>query len=123
MPQPEASKLRQNIRFDVRSIEQDGMGNERNGWEPFVTRKCSLLPTKRSYGNEEVIANRLTGTGVWDLIVYADAFTKTITESYRAVQILNDGSDGKEFNIRFVGDLYGNGRWLFMQLQEGVASG
>ncbi len=118
---PQASDLRDRVRFERRRTINDGMGNETGEWYSLGIRKAKLLPFYSRGQNEYVIANRLTGTTIWDLTVYCDSLTKTIQEEDRAIEIKSDGSDGKVFNIRFIADLQGNDRWLLMQVQEGVA--
>lgn len=115
---PQAADLRENVIFYKKIEQNDDYGNTESDWAEYCRRKAKLVPTALGgVGRETVLANRLTGTAVWDCIIYKDEVTKYITTDYKAA----DQKTGKEFNIRFVGDIVGNDRFLTIQLQEGVA--
>lgn len=115
---PTAGKLTERVRFERRAAASDGYGNTEGAWETLIdSRRASLRPTK---GGELVIADRLQGQASFDLWVYSDSATRQLTTDDRAV----DARDPRRtFNILFIGDLIGDGRWLFMQAQQGGASG
>lgn len=119
MPKPKgAGELRQRVRFERRAEQGDGYGNVRAGWVPLgIERQAALHPTR---GGEEIQAGRLAGVASWDLWLRWDRRLATVVaDECRAVNVRT----GQAFNIRFVGDLDGDQRWLFMQLQSGVPEG
>lgn len=115
MPKPKgAGDLRQWVAFERFYGQPDGYGNEAGDWFDIVERYASLTPTR---GGESVQAGRLTGTATWDCWVRSDYDTRQVTEADRVRD-----RDGRVFNIRFIGDMDGDGRWLLMQLESGVAT-
>lgn len=116
--QPDASELRERVRFERRADSSDGYGNTLGTWATVVTsRKARLLPTR---GGEEVLASRLTGTGLWDLTVRRDTDTATVVVGDR---IVDERDATRIWNIRWIADLEGRNRWLTMTAESGVADG
>lgn len=116
--QPGAGELRARVRFERRDGADDGYGNKEGDWETVVTsRKARLLPTR---GGEEVLASRLTGTGLWDLTVRRDSGTATVLVGDR---IVDERDTTRIWNIRWIADLEGRNRWLTMTAESGVADG
>jgi hypothetical protein len=71
-------------------------------------------------GGEEVLASRLTGTGLWDLTVRRDTATATVLVGDR---IVDERDTTRVWNIRWIADLEGRGYWLTMTAESGVADG
>lgn len=122
MPAPKgAGDLRQKVKFQRRGTsDPDEYGNAEEGWadfDPVLERSCSLAPTR---GGEAVQSARLTGSASWDLWVRADSRVKGVTVADRVVDLRTD----QTFNIRFgPADMDGKNKWLFLQLEAGVADG
>ncbi|HAD84252.1 MAG TPA: head-tail adaptor protein [Brevundimonas sp.] len=119
MPKPKgAGDLRQRVKFQRRPIAgDDGYGNPEGDFVDLgIARAASLAPTR---GGEDVQAGRVAGKASWDCWVRQDSGTRQIMTSDRVV----DARDGtRVFNIRFIGDMDGDGVWLLMQLESGVAT-
>lgn len=117
-----ARDLRQSVKFQRRTLTTSALGATKGAWSDYIAqRAASLTPLRPRRGNaEEVIAARLQGTSIWDLWVRWDSLTSTITNEDRVIDLRNVANI---FNIRWVADLEGRKRWLFMQLEQGSASG
>jgi hypothetical protein len=114
------SDCRDRVIFQRRPVdggEGDGAGNFEGDWTPmFGPRRVELTPRK---GGEEVVAGRLQGVSAWDLWVLKDRQTSTVDAGDRVVDARNPK---RIFNIRFAEPLTGDGQWILMQLEAGVAT-
>ena len=116
MPKPKgAGDLRQRVYFQRFYGQPDNYGNEAGDWYDLdIRRPASLTPTR---GGEALQAGRMTGTAMWDCWLRSDWRVREITDADRLIDC-----SGRIFNIRFIGDMDGGGRWLLMQLESGVAT-
>lgn len=114
-----AGDLRQKVSFQRRPTTDDGYGNVDGDWADLdIERWASLTPTK---GGESVQAGRLAGAASWDLWVRNDSGTRTVATGDRVV---DERDPTRTFNIVFgPADMAGDGKWLLLQLQSGVADG
>lgn len=114
--EPSAGELRQRVTFERRSRQGDGYGNAEGDWNVLIaSRRAKLNPTR---GGEQIIAQRAQGVSAWDCWVHLDAQTARVTTDDRLIDARNPDA---VFNIKFVGDMTGRGRWLLMQLELGGA--
>jgi len=110
--------LRQRITFQRRLTASDGYGNHQGDWADLFTRWASINPTR---GGEEIQAGRIAGKATWDLWMRNDGQGREVVTGDRAI---DQRDKTRTFNIVFGPvDMYGDGKFLFCQLQSGVADG
>lgn len=113
-----AGDLRQRVKFQRRGDGDDGYGNPVTDWVDLdIARAASLTPTR---GGEAVEAGRVAGTALWDCWVRSDNGTRSLRSGDRAVDARDES---QTFNITFIGDMDGDGRWILVQLKSGGVSG
>ncbi len=96
-----------------RKVTPDRLGNDRG---PFSTIHSGIAAGVRdTRGGEEVRQGRLAGISNFDIVVRASTATRDITTSDR----LLDERTGRIFNVKWVGDLSGTDRYLFLSCQSG----
>lgn len=119
MPKPDrGARLRGRVKFQRRKEGDDKYGNPVEGWEDLgIERDCELTPTR---GGESVQAGRLAGQASWDCWVRYDPAVLGVNEGDRAVEI---PAPQRAFDITFIGDMDGDGRWILVQLKSGGVSG
>ncbi|CCM76262.1 phage head closure protein [Rhizobium mesoamericanum] len=110
-----AGELRHKIDLQVRSLVDDGYGNEIAG--PFETQATVRAKFHFLRGGEEVFAGRLAGKQPAIITVRQNAATRALTPSWRIVT-----SDGAEWNIRSIADPDGRRAWLEILAEKGVAT-
>lgn len=79
-------ELKWRVRFEKKVEQDDPAGGSVGPWQGQFTRAAAIKPLK---GSEPVMAQRLTGSQPCLIIVRFDSLTRTITEDWRAVEILN----------------------------------
>ncbi|PLU37995.1 hypothetical protein BMJ27_07485 [Sinorhizobium medicae] len=110
-----AGELRHKIELQVRTLVDDGYGNEIAG--PFETQATVHAKFHYLRGGEEVFAGRLAGKQPAIVTVRQNAATRALTPSWRIVT-----SDGEEWNIRSITDPDGRRAWLEILAEKGVAT-
>lgn len=78
--------LKWRVRFDKQVEQNDPAGGSMAVWREQFNRAAEISPLQ---GGESVMAQRLTGTQPVLIKVRFDSLTRTIEESWRAVEILN----------------------------------
>lgn len=113
-----AGGMRARLRFERRGYADDGAGNagQTGPFEAQFSRRARLVPLK---GGESVIAARLAGTQPVAVEIRSDSDTRTITTSWRAVDV----NSGAEYNIRSIADMEQKGAWLTLLCETGGPSG
>ena len=110
-----AGELRNKIELQVRSVGDDGYGNEITG--PFETQATAWAKFRFLRGGEEVMAGRLAGKQPAIITVRQNAATRALTTHWRIV-----GKDGEEWNIRAITDPDGKRAWLEILAEKGVVT-
>lgn len=114
-----AGDLRFSIRFEKRATTDDGYGNVRGSWTTQFTRRAYIGPMR---GGESVIAGRLEGTRPTIIVVRYDSSTKTISNDWRAVEVLPDGTDGVVYAVRQAEDMEREYKFVTLLCEGGVAA-
>lgn len=109
-----AGELRQKIELQVRTLVDDGYGNEIAG--PFETQATVRAKFHYLRGGEEVMAGRLAGRQPAIVTVRSSAATRALTTDWRILK------DGKEWNIRSITDPDGRRAWLEILAESGVTT-
>lgn len=109
-----AGELRQKIELQVRTLVDDGYGNEIAG--PFETQATVHAKFHFLRGGEEVMAGRLAGKQPAIITVRSSAATRTLTTDWRILK------DGQEWNIRSITDPDGRRAWLEILAESGVTT-
>lgn len=115
---PGAHELRARVRFEKRGPSQNVAGVVKADWVTLIdSRRARLQPLR---GGEETQADRLSGLSAHELVLRLDQALLAVTTDHRVV----DARDPtKVYQIRWVGDLEGRGRWLVMTLETGTGDG
>jgi head-tail adaptor len=119
---PSAGDLRDRIGFYSRIQIDDGAGNVEGGYDsaPNFTVSAGVRP---KLGGEAVLAGRLTGTNYVNVTVRQSSLTRQVNVDWMA----RDERKGVAYNIRSIIDPLqgkpGQGAWLEMLCEEGVAIG
>lgn len=96
-----------------RKVTADRLGNNAG---PFSTVHSGIAARVRdTRGGEEVRQGRIAGIASFDIAVRASEATRDIKTTDR----LLDERTGRTFNIKWIGDLSGTGRYLFLACQSG----
>lgn len=111
---PTAGELKSRLSVQRRrKVADDGLGNTAG---PFATISSGIaarvLDTR---GGEEVRQGRIAGISNFDITVRASEATRAIKTSDRLV----DERTGRTFNIKWIGDLSGTGRFINLACQNG----
>lgn len=110
-----AGRLRDRVRFESRSVGNDGAGNTNVGdWAKRFVRSAEIVPLK---GGEDVIAARLQGTQPALIRVRFDPETSAVTPDWRAV----DERTGVVYAIHTAADMERRRTWWTMMCEAGVA--
>lgn len=115
-----SSALRERIGFYRPVKTDDGFGNKQVGFAqaPELIVRGSIAPR---LGGESVLAGRLEGRALVNIMVRASAATRAISTDWKA----RDQRSGVDYNIRSIIDPFragvGSGRWLEILAEEGVA--
>jgi hypothetical protein len=111
------------VRFERRAVvADDGYGNTEGDFETLIAGRAARLTPTLMAGDaaEVVIAARQQGRQLWDLWVRSDSATRGVKTDDRVV----DARDAtRTFNVKSVGDMTGDRRWLLVQLESGTADG
>jgi len=107
---PGAGALTERITIKRRSQISDGMGGYEDAWVNVATAIPAKITAKR--GGEQVQSERLSGLSPTDIVVRADARTRTIT----AEDVVIDDRTGRHYAIKWAGNLEDNGRSRFVML-------
>jgi len=110
-----AGELRQKIELQVRTLVDDGYGNEIAG--PFETQATVRAKFHYLRGGEEVMAGRLAGKQPAIVTVRSSAATRALTTDWRILT-----ADGAAWNIRSITDPDGRRAWLEILAEKGVAT-
>ncbi len=110
-----AGTLREKIRFQSRTNENDGYGNTKAEWTTAYDCRADLLWLR---GGESVLAGRLEGvkTAVFTIRDCVDA--RAVTSEYRVVNLRTD----EVFNVRSVNSATKRG-YIDILAETGVADG
>ncbi len=122
MPSLQAGDLRSKVGFYQRLAIDDGHGNT-EGKYPAAANFTSSAKIAPKLGGESVLADRLTGRNLVNVIVRQSTLTRTVTEAWA----LKDERCGVAYNIRSIidpdeGTPY-HGRFFEMLCEKGVAVG
>ncbi|MCM5691431.1 phage head closure protein [Sinorhizobium meliloti] len=109
-----AAELRQKIELQVRTLVDDGYGNEIAG--PFETQATVHAKFHFLRGGEEVMQGRLAGKQPAIVTVRSSVATRTLTTSWRILH------NGEAWNIRSITDPDGRRAWLEILAEKGVAT-
>ncbi|MQX28871.1 phage head closure protein [Sinorhizobium meliloti] len=110
-----AGELRHKIDLQVRTLIDDGYGNEIAG--PYETQATVHAKFHFLRGGEEVMAGRLAGKQPAIITVRQNAATRALTTSWRILT-----TDGEAWNIRSITDPDGRRAWLEILAEKGVAT-
>ncbi|WP_322884120.1 phage head closure protein [Sinorhizobium medicae] len=110
-----AGELRHKIELQVRTLVDDGYGNEIAG--PFETQATVHAKFHYLRGGEEVMAGRLAGKQPAIVTVRSSVATRALTTSWRILT-----TDGEAWNIRSITDPDGRRAWLEILAEKGVAT-
>ena len=119
---PSAKDMRQRVQFQRATIGRDALGGSTLAWSDYGTsRQANLTPyrAQKRGGAEDVIAQRLQGTAVFDLWVRFDSLTSTITPDDRVYDVTRPGVF---YNIRFAQDMDSRRQRILMQVELGIAA-
>jgi SPP1 family predicted phage head-tail adaptor len=108
-------ELRSRIELQVRTLIDDGFGNEQAG--PFETQAEVSAKFHFLRGGEEVMAGRLSGKQPAIITVRQSAATRAVTTAWRIVT-----KDGEAWNIRAITDPDGKRAWFEILAEKGVAT-
>lgn len=116
---PRAGDLRDRIAIERNSRISDDLGGWTDVWQTAATAIRAKVTAQR--GGEAVQSLRLSGTTPYDIIVRADAVTRTITPGDRLVLL----ATGERLNVKWAGSLEeGRVSWLLIVSVAGeVADG
>lgn len=110
-----AGQLRDRLRFESPTPQQDDYGNEIEGWTAEFTEWAHVKPLK---GSETVMAARLSGSQPVAITVRRSTRTRRITTDWRAVHT----HDGTVYQIKSPpADMSGKRMYLDMVAEVGVA--
>lgn len=105
--------LRERIRVEARTSISDGMGGVTTGWTTIAADiPARIAPTR---GGEEVRAARLSGIGLFDIVVRSSEQTRPTTAACRVV----NERTGQTFNVKWVACLDERDRFLTMTTEAG----
>lgn len=97
-----AGDLRERVTFDSRVVASDSYGNERT--ESFSEQFTVAAAIRPRLGGEQVLAGRLAGTNLVNVIVRRSGDTDEITTTWRG----RNARSGEVYNIRSKVDPYQN---------------
>lgn len=110
-----AAELRHKIDLQVRTLIDDGYGNEIAG--PYETQATVHAKFHYLRGGEEVMAGRLAGKQPAIITVRQNAATRALTTDWRILT-----QDDEAWNIRSITDSDGRRAWLEILAEKGVSS-
>ena len=105
------------MRFERRADSPDDYGNEMGDWQPHI--KPIWAEVKPLRGGEEVLASKLQGRAIYELLVRSSSETRTITVGDRAIK----ERTGEAFNIRSVENRDMRNKFLTITCETGTATG
>lgn len=105
---PEAGDLRERVRFEKRTIQDDSFGNEVAGDFAAQFERRALFIMRP--GSEAVLAARLQGQQPVTIVVRFDSQTRQITPGWRAVDVRT----GTIYSIRAAEDMDRKRQWWSM---------
>lgn len=111
---PGAGSLRERVRFESPTPQDDDYGNSVEGWTDEFTVAAQIKPLK---GGENVMAARLGGVQPVVIIVRSSSQTRQISTDWRVV----DARKGTVFNVRSIANMDERNRFLDIIAQAGVA--
>ncbi len=110
-----AGRLRERVRLERRTTAPDGYGNTTAAWAEIVTVWGEIKPLRHG---ETVLAARLQGTGVVEILIRWSTDVADLSADDRAV----DARAGTVYNIRAVENRDMRKRFLTLTAERGVAS-
>lgn len=110
-----AGQLRERVTVQRRSEVSDGAGNYLSDWANLYTSlPARIIPLR---GGETVIASKLQGTGIVNIVVRYSSESAAVTTEDRIVH----GSE--TYNIRYISNEDERDRFLTFMCERGVADG
>jgi head-tail adaptor len=114
-----AGELDTKISFGKREqVNPDSPADYGNTESQFVEQFTRLAKVRAKFGGEAVVAARLQGQQPVTITVRQDSKTVLIKADWRA----RNASSGEEYAIRSIVDPEGEGAWLEILTQTGVAA-
>lgn len=110
-----AGELRHKIDLQVRSLVDDGYGNQIAG--PYETQATARAKFHFLRGGEEVMQGRLAGKQPAIITIKQNAATRALTTEWRILT-----RDGEAWNIRAITDPDGRRAWHEILAEKGVAT-
>ncbi len=115
---PTAQEFNRKVRFQARSIADDGYGNEISG--PFEDKFTVWAAFRPGGASESVIAARLEGRQVLHVYVRASTQTRQITSDWR-MKVTDHGLE-RIYAIDAQPDGLTMPGWIYLQVESGVAA-
>lgn len=113
----DARDFRERVRFERRRENgDDGYGNVQYEWQPVAGPMAARIKPAR--GAEQVLADRLSGVEVFEIIVRSFAATRALTTEDRCV----NQRSGTIYNIRSITNPDEQNEFLLLLAQSGVAT-
>lgn len=109
--------LRERVRFARRRENgDDGYGNIQYEWKTIAGPMAARIKPAR--GTEDVLAQRLSGVGVFEVIVRSSSSTRSLTPEDRCINVRS----GEIMNIRSIINTDERNEFLSLMVQSGVAT-
>lgn len=113
-----AGRLRHKIRFDRRVIvDDDGAGNVQQDWQPIFGPVAAEIKPLR--GGEEVLASRLAGVAIVEILIRSSYDSRRILPTDRAYNI----RDGTQYNLHLIENRDMKNEYLTITAEIGGAIG
>jgi head-tail adaptor len=118
---PGAGTLRERLTFQRRAVVPNVDGETLGDWRDVATVAARISPIAPRRGNPEtVLAARLQGIVLYEVVVRSSTVLRTVTTDCRAIDVRRPG---RAFNVRSIVNVDENDRFLTMLCEEGVADG
>lgn len=112
---PLARQLRDRVAFEKRDVVPDGLGNDEGDFALVFSCAAGI---RAKLGGEAIAAARLAGEQPVLVTVRSSEATRTVKTDWRA----RNERTGELYNIRSIADPDGDGYWLELLCQAGVAT-
>ncbi|MCF3933297.1 phage head closure protein [Acuticoccus sp. M5D2P5] len=116
---PGAGQLRERVRFERRTVVDDGAGNRRGDWVAVVVVSAKVVPVK---GREEVIAGKLAGTAPREIVIRWRADLAIGPGRLTTEDCAVNAATGETYNIRSIENPDMKRIWLKLTCEIGVPS-
>lgn len=112
-----AGELRERVRFERRQASgDDGYGNTVEDWQSVAGPMAARIKPAR--GDEEILAQRLAGTAVFEIIV---RWVQALTAIVAGDRCVNDRT-GMIYNIKTIQNMDEHRRYFTLTVEAGGAT-